>query len=246
MAYNNLSGTVFLPAKLTTRLNLASGSIISGNLDYSDGSNITNVPRLSNALSNGIVMDTGGDANTLHCHSGLTFDGTTLNLTGHLTASIGLSASFLYGDGRYLTNVTGSGGNAAGQGPSGSLQFHTSTGTISGSSDLIFRNDVLRVNGGIKYARRTVNGNSTISTLDFFIGADSTNGVLQITLPAASATLSGQTFVIKDEGGAAASNNITVTAAGSDTIDGINSVVLKSPYASIQLYCNGSNKYFIY
>ena len=113
-------------------------------------------------------------------------------------------------------------------------------------SDLVFLNDILRINGGIKHERKFVNENYTVTTLDFFIGADSSNGILQITLPAASATLSGQTFVIKDEGGAAASNNITVVAPGSDTIDGINSVVLKSPYASIQLYCNGSNKYFIY
>ena len=239
MAYNNLSGTVFLPDKLTTRLNLASGSLVSGNLSTSDGANITNVPRVSNAISNGIIIDTGGDANTLRCDTGLTYDGTNLKLTGSLSASISISASFLYGDARYLTNTT------SGKGPTGSVQFHTAGGSITGSSDLVFLNDILRINGGIKHERKFVNENYTVTTLDFFIGADSSNGILQITLPAASATLSRQTFVIKDEGGAAASNNITVVAPGSDTIDGINSVVLKSPYASIQLYCNGSNKYFI-
>lgn len=240
MAYNNLSGTVFLPDKLTTRLNLASGSIISGNLDFSDGANIINVPRLSNATNNALITNVGGDANSLICESNLTFDGNDLKLTGSLSASISISASFLYGDARHLTNTT------SGKGPSGSLQYHTSGGSITGSSDLVFINDILRINGGIKHVRKFVNENYTVTTLDFFIGADSSNGVLQITLPAASSTLSGQTFVIKDEGGAAASNNITVVAPGSDTIDGINSVVLKSPFASIQLYCNGTNKYFIY
>ena len=246
MAYNNLTGTVFLPNKLTTGLDIVDGSIISGNLDRSDGANITNVPRVQNAVTDGIVIDTNGDANTLRCDSALTFNGTALNVTGEISASIGVSASFLYGDARYLTNVTASSGGAQGQGPSGSLQFHTTTGTISGSADLVFRDDILRVNGGVKYARRVVNENYTVSTLDFFIGADSTNGVLQITLPSAASTLSGQAFVIKDEGGAANNNNITIVAPGSDTIDGINSVVLKSPFTSIQLYCNGTNKYFIY
>ena len=41
-------------------------------------------------------------------------------------------------------------------------------------------------------------------------------------------------------------NNITILASGSQTIDGQNSVVLESPFASLQLYCNGANKYFIY
>lgn len=246
MAYNNLSGTVFLPDRLTTRLSLTSGSIISGNLDYSDGANITNVPRVSNATNNSILTNVGGDANTLTCESNLKFDGTTLNVTGHLTASIGLSASFLYGDGRYLTNVTGSGGNASGQGPSGSVQFHTSNGTISGSSALVFRNDVFRVAGGIKLKRTTVSDNYTVTTLDYFVGADSSAGALSLTLPSAASVMSGQTFVVKDEGGAAGSKPITIAASGGDTIDGSNSVVLRSPYASIQLYCNGSNKYFIY
>ena len=56
----------------------------------------------------------------------------------------------------------------------------------------------------------------------------------------------GQTMVVKDEGGVANLKNVTVTTVGGETIDGQNTVVLESPYASIHLYCNGSNKYFIY
>ena len=57
--------------------------------------------------------------------------------------------------------------------------------------------------------------------------------------------LNGQTFIVKDEGGAASTNNITISGSASDTIDGQNQVVLESPFASIQLYCNGANKFFI-
>ena len=68
---------------------------------------------------------------------------------------------------------------------------------------------------------------------------------MTLTLPAASALLNGQTYIVKDEGGALNTHPVTVAAQGSDTIDGQSSIVLESPYAAIQLYCNGNNKYFI-
>lgn len=242
MAYNNISGTVFSPGTLIAPLD----AIISGNLSTSDGASIINVPRLSNATNNAIITNIGGDANTITCESNLTFDGETLNIVGDLTASAGLSASFLYGDGRFLTNVTGS-GQATGQGPNGSLQFKTSgEGTISGSSNLLFQNNVLKLGGALKLGRASVSSSYTASTTDFFVGANSTQAAFQITLADAAELSDGQMLVIKDEGGAASSNNITVAASGAQTIDGQNQVVLESPYASIQLYCNGSNKYFIF
>ena len=69
MAYNNLSGTVLLPDLLTTRVTLAENSIVSGNLSTSDGAEIINVPRVSNATNNAIVTNVGGNANTLTCES---------------------------------------------------------------------------------------------------------------------------------------------------------------------------------
>jgi hypothetical protein len=55
-----------------------------------------------------------------------------------ITASSHVSASFLYGDGSNLTGITASGGSAAAQGPIGSLQFHTGSGGISGSANILF------------------------------------------------------------------------------------------------------------
>ena len=69
MAYNNLSGTVLLPSLLTSRLTLPTGSILSGNLSTSDGAEVINVPRVSNATNNSILTNVGGDANTLTCES---------------------------------------------------------------------------------------------------------------------------------------------------------------------------------
>ena len=110
MAYNHLSGTVIAPDYFGPGDGQPGTNIISGNLSTSDGSSIINVPRVSNAISNGLVIDTGGDANTLRCDSKLTFDGTALNVNGQLSASVGVSASVFIGDGSRLTGVSGSGG----------------------------------------------------------------------------------------------------------------------------------------
>jgi len=205
MAYNNLSGTVLLPDLLTTRVTLAENSIVSGNLSTSDGAEIINVPRVSNATNNAIVTNVGGNANTLTCESNLTFDGDTLNITGDMTASIGVKASFFEGDGSRLTGIS----------------------------------------SGISYSRRAITTNATASTTDTLLGVSGA-AAIQIQLPSAGDYQAGQYFTIKDESGAASSKNVTVIASGSQTIDGQNSIVLESPYAAIQLYSNGTDKFFVF
>ena len=244
MAYNNLSGTVFLPDRLTTRLTLTSGSIISGNLDYSDAAKVINVPRVTNATDNAIITNVGGDANTLTCESNLTFDGSTLNVTGDISASIGISASIFVGDGSQLTGISGSGANPLG--PLFSIKIKQDGGEISGSAALSFQNNILTVGGGLILSRRFTTSSITASVTDYYIGVSTQNAPLSITLPAADLLGNGQTYVVKDEFGAANTNNVTVLASGSQTIDGSNSIVLESPFASIQLYCNGSDKFYIY
>lgn len=97
MSYNNMSGTVFLPGQLLPRLDIAVATILSGNLSTSDAAEVINIPRVSNATNNALITNVGGDANALVCESNLTFDGTTLNVNGVVSASAGLSASFLRG-----------------------------------------------------------------------------------------------------------------------------------------------------
>ena len=103
----------------------------------------------------------------------------------------------------------------------------------------------MQIGGGLKFNRRSISTTITASITDYYIGTDTTNGVLSIRLPDAGNLLSGQTYVVKDEAGTANNNNVTIAASGSQTIDGQNSVILESPFASIQLYCNGTNKFFI-
>jgi hypothetical protein len=252
MAYNNLSGSVAQPNEMIPRKDVNGNiviPIVSGNLSTSDGAEVINVPRVANATNNSIITNVDGNANTLTCESNLTFDGDTLNVIGEITASTGISASYLMGDGSRLTGIVGGGGggNANAQGPLGALQFRNNVeaGTVSGSNNLVFSNNVLQIFGGLKLNRRNTNTTITASTTDYYIGTNTTNGILSIRLPDAANLLDGQTYVVKDEAGTAASNNVTILASGSQTIDGQNSVILESPFASIQLYCNGTNKYFI-
>jgi len=101
--------------------------------------------------------------------------------------------------------------------------------------------------GGVGFVRKVVSDDYTIREVDYLIGiqSDTLTASATLTLPAATSLLNGQTYVIKDEGGAIDTHAVTIATTGDDTIDGQNSIVLQSPYSSIQLYCNGANKYFI-
>lgn len=342
MAYNALTGTV-IAAQNYVPGDLIVGNVVSGNLSTSDAADVINVPRVLNATNNAVLTNIGGDANIFTCESALLFDGDTFSITGDLTASVGVSASFFEGDGSRLSGITAGGGSPA-QGPIFSLQFTTGSGGLSGSANLLFDNNVLTLTGslntsgtlnldgnllpsvadmhdlgssakpwrnlyissstiyfgsdtlsvsennlkfgsgsttkgfdvgfmnfknngifmdpgrlfrlrayqiqmfgGIGYVRKVVADNYTIQDIDYLIGiqSDTLTSSITLTLPDASGLLNGQTFVIKDEGGAANAHPVTIICSGSDIIDGLNSVVLESPYAAVQLYCNGLNKYFI-
>ena len=109
MAYNILSGTV-IAAQTYGPGSVVQNAIVSGNLSTSDGASIINIPRVTSPVNNGIITNLNGNANTLTCESNLKFDGSVLSVTGELTASVGVSASYFRGDGRYLTGITASSG----------------------------------------------------------------------------------------------------------------------------------------
>jgi hypothetical protein len=88
MAYNALTGTV-IAAQNYVPGDLIVDNIVSGNLSTSNGADVINIPRVSNATNNSLITNVGGDANNLTCETNLTFDGDTFSITGELTASIG-------------------------------------------------------------------------------------------------------------------------------------------------------------
>lgn len=82
----------------------------------------------------------------------------------------------------------------------------------------------------------------TVLGTDYFIACDTSAGVLQVTLPAATA-VAGRTYVIRDVGGAAAVNNITINGGGTNLVGGgaaAATKVLSAAYSGATVYSNGT------
>jgi len=175
------------------------------------------------------------NAGSFGASSNLTFNSTS-NLLA-LTGTIAVSSS---GD-QVLFRVDG-----ATEGPvlfvtgSGRMGLGTSTPshllTVAGASHL---------SGGVVHKRTAITNDYSVALTDYYLGVDTTSNTVDLTLPAASTATEGQTYIIKDEAGNAATNVITILRSASDTIDGATSLEVDSAYAALSLYTDGSN-WFIY
>ncbi len=84
----------------------------------------------------------------------------------------------------------------------------------------------------------------TVLSTDEFIGVNSTAGVVSIRLP--NSTTTGRVYIVKDNVGFAAINNITVTTAGGTVlIDGETTCVMNSSFESLQFLFDGT-EYLIF
>ena len=72
----------------------------------------------------------------------------------------------------------------------------------------------------------------------------STGAVTSLTLPTAQ-VVNGRIIIIKDTGGNAGTNNITIDTEGSETIDGSATLVLSTDYESTTIVCDGTNWFTI-
>jgi hypothetical protein len=122
-----------------------------------------------------------------------------------------------------VTSITG--GN--------NIVLSTSTGAVS----------ITRIDG----LQTVVTGNSTstytiLSTDQYFGSTRSTVGACTVTLPLGSGVTVGRQYVIKDEGGNSGQGGrrITVTASGSDTIDGSATRTITSNYGSLTVMWTGT------
>ena len=122
-----------------------------------------------------------------------------------------------------------------------SIDFVGAGVTATNSSN----NVTVTIPGGINYSRTAVTTTITASTSARIMGV-SASSALQIRLPAASGYSAGQFFTIKDEAGNANTNNITILTTGGETIDGSTSIILESPHAAVNIYTDGSSKFFVY
>ena len=121
---------------------------------------------------------------------------------------------------------------------------------FSSSTDLFavdVENKSTKIKTGLTFNRVSITADYTVLKSDYYVGIDTatSSSVITASLPSAATLNSGQTFVFKDEGGAANTYNIVISASAGQTIDNQNQVILESPRASLTLYTDGSTKFFI-
>lgn len=99
--------------------------------------------------------------------------------------------------------------------------------------------------GGLIRGRTTVaDVNYTVLQYDYLIAYTTLTAGRTVTLPAPSATNTGQVFVVKDEVGTAGANNITVQGAAGN-IDGAATSVINTNYGFRKFYNNGTNYFTV-
>jgi len=105
----------------------------------------------------------------------------------------------------------------------------------------------LNVTVSNSYPAKVLAGNYTINSSDGYIifEVDTTANRI-ITLPQASTVANGRFVIIKDATGTANTHPITINAAGSDTIDGVTSYVIKANYGVVELISNGTNAWHVF
>lgn len=82
------------------------------------------------------------------------------------------------------------------------------------------------------------------SAAEAIIGVTDTSIARTITLLTADAD-NGRVITVKDESGAAGTNNITIATEGSETIDGAATSVISTNYGSVTVYSDGTNWFVI-
>ena len=84
----------------------------------------------------------------------------------------------------------------------------------------------------------------TTTDADSIVPVHTSGGAVTITLGSATVE-AGRVVIVKDVGGSAATNNVTVDTQGSETIDGSASKAINSNYGVLRLHSDGTN-WFIF
>ena len=100
------------------------------------------------------------------------------------------------------------------------------------------------------YALETIDVTSAMSPYavkvsDRILSCKTLTGDITIQLPSANFAGDGKLYIIKDEDGNAATNNIAILPAAGETIDGESELVISNDDGSASIYSNGEN-FFIF
>ena len=121
------------------------------------------------------------------------------------------------------------------------LTLSAGTGSVA-DGDIILTGNV-QASGGLTLNTTTVNAATydlLVTDYLLMVSYTATGAVTSLTLPTAQTT-AGRTIVIKDSGGNATTNNITIDTEASQTIDGAATLVIATNYASVTLCSDGTN-----
>ena len=253
-----LNGTLTASAVNLTSLQSGAG-LTSSYLALDSNNNIVLTSSIGTGGGGGGSASGQGPVGSLQFNTGsggisgsanLTFTSDTLFVTGNLIVSGNIEANTFEIISTTVTEINQSGSTAFGDTNDDTHHFTGSLSVFSSSADL-FAIDILnkttKIKTGLTFNRVSVASNYSVLKSDYYVGINtaSPSAIITATLPNASTLNSGQTFVFKDEGGAANSYNIVISASSGQTIDNQNKVILESPYASLTLYSDGSSKFFI-
>ena len=238
----------------------ASGDLLTDQIRRSSDSSTTTKINLDDEV---IKLYTGHASNeVLKVQSGIISGSGQIQISSHLSSSgqlyiPNILSGTLAGTGSYLglsaqgsIILTSSAGGGTGtvtiaNDANNRLTTADGSGGIVGEANLTFDGSVLSIQGGLILKRRQVTSTITVASTDYFIGISASSNI-DINLPDASTLTDGQTFIFKDEAGSANSYTIEIKTTSPQTIDGVEAVRLESPYAAVNVYTNGSDKYFIY
>lgn len=119
-----------------------------------------------------------------------------------------------------VTSATGSGTDISGAGATPFMDAETGVGTPTAA--VLTPYYTLATDDNILHVTYTATGSITI------------------TLPTAQTDV-GRIITVKDAGGAATTNNITVATEGAEKIDGVDTAVISTNYDSLDIYSDGTN-----
>jgi len=174
----------------------------------------------------------------------------TLFITGTLIVSGTIEANTFDIISTTVTEINQSGSTAFGDTNDDTHHFTGSLSVFSSSTDLFAvdaENKSTKIKTGLTLNRTAITTNYSVLKSDYYIGVNTAtpSAIVTASLPNANTLNNGQTFVFKDEGGAANTYNVVISASAGQTIDNQNKVILESPYSALTIYTDGVSKFFI-
>lgn len=205
-----------------------------------DSGNATPAANVLNVLG-GTGISTSGSGSTVT----VTLDTPVLVTNGGTGATSLTDGGILLGSG--TTALTATAQPTNGQLLIGSTGVDPALATITAGANITVTNAAgsitIAADGGGELAITALTDVSspyTVLAADEYLSCDVSGGVLTINLPNAPTT--GRVIIVKDKGGDAASNNISVTTVGGVvTIDGSTTRTMNTNFEALQFIFNGTS-----